>query len=212
MMVTCPACGFAAGIESFIADGEWREAVLAAAALPSDCGPLVVRYAGLFRPEKRALTPSRAARLLREVCAMITDGVDFDRRRIEAPSHIWRRALIQVLDAPNIQRPLRNHHYLLRVVQSLLAKRDDAIQAERHRQRRSESHVRNGAMRPLAEAVQPQPDPLDGLDAEPRRGLFMKARQSLIEDGFKPGFIIQPLIEQRMRELLEQEENHAENR
>ena len=205
MKATCPACGFAAGLEAYIADADWREAVMAAAELPSDCGTLAIRYVGLFRPGKRALSPDRAARLIREVCDMIIKGVDFDRRRIDAPSHIWSQALMEVLERPNLQRPLKNHHYLLRIVESKLAARDDAFQAERAERRRGESRIQTGPRRLGDMLDNKQQSALPELPQAERAERMAKARELLIEEGFKESWLVEPLIEQKAREMYAEE-------
>lgn len=201
MKGTCPACGFGAGLEAFLADAEWREAVLAAAALPSDCGTLAIRYVGLFRPGKRALTPDRAARLIREVCEIITSGVDFDRRRIEAPSHVWRAALIEMLNKTDLRRPIKNHNYLLRIVESRLAARTDMQQVERAETRRlsEEQRVRSGGMSHVATQLLPQ------IPEGERAERLERARAVLLEEGFNPKFLAEPLIEQKAREMYAEE-------
>jgi len=214
MKGTCPSCGFGGGIEAFRNDAQWRKAVFAAAKLPSDCGTRTLNYMAMFRPSTRNLTPERAARIICEVCAMITDGVAFDRQMIKAPSHVWRQALMEIKDA-DIRRPLKNHHYLLRIVQSKLAARTDADQAERHQSRRGQSHVNTGLQdvgQPLVgcrsggqtrQGTSPCPtDPLDGVSAEDRKRWLKKAREALLADGFSPKFMAQPLIEQKAREMI----------
>jgi len=212
MKGTCPACGFGGGLEGFLADAEWREAVLAAAELPSDCGALAIRYVGLFRPEKRALSPSRAARLIREVCDMLIEGVDFDRQRIKAPSHVWRQALIQMLDAPNIQRPLRNHHYLLRIVQGLLAKQADMTQADRAMRRRSAARMDTGPA-PIGQALERVAEPaLPELPPDERETRMAKARETLLSEGFTEKWLVEPLVEQKAREMYAEEVKHGSDR
>jgi len=203
MKGSCPSCGFGAGIEGFLADAEWREAVMATAELPSDVGTFAVRYAGMFRPEKRGLTPSKAARVFREINSMVLDGVEFDRQTIKAPSHIWRQGLIEILDAPNVQRPLKNHNYLLRIMQGLLSKNIDAGQASANQSRRAESRVNSAEMKPVAEALDQQfSSSLPDLPAGDRDTWLAKGRQQLEADGMKPPFVNSiPLIEQRAREL-----------
>jgi len=196
MKVTCPSCGAGGSISLFIADADARDAILEAAKLPSDCGTLVMKYIAMFAPAKRHLSMDRATRLITECCAMIADGVEFDHQQIKAPSHVWRAALVEILAAPNIQRPLKNHHYLLRIVQSCLTKRTDAHQADSHQSRRGHAHVNMGP--------QPVPewkDPLNDLSTDDRDRWMKKARETLLNDGFKNTFLSQPLIEQKAREM-----------
>ena len=200
MKATCPACGFAAGLEAYIADADWRDAVMAAAELPSDCGALAIRYVGLFRPEKRALSPDRAARLIREVCDMIIKGLDFDRRRIEAPSHVWRQALIEILERPDLRRPLRNHNYLLRIVQSKLAERSDALQDDRYQQHRGTPRINSGPKH-MSEVISSLPE----LPKDTREERLARAREILLAEGFHERFLSAPLVEQKAREIYAEE-------
>jgi len=131
MKMTCPSCGAGGSIGLFIADADARKAVLAAAKLPSDCGTWVLKYIAMFAPQERFLTTTRAAKLISECCDMIISGIDFDRDHITAPSYVWRQAMMQMLENQDIRRPIKNHHYLLRIVQSILNKRNDIDQSER---------------------------------------------------------------------------------
>lgn len=202
MKATCPSCGVGGSIELFLADLEWREAVLESARLPSDCAGPAMRYLGMFRPGTRYLTPDRTARLLREVADMILHGADFDRQHIHAPSHVWRAALIDMLDAPNVKRPLKNHHYLLRIVQGKLGQQADAAPAERAELRRnSESVQRNGPMRPIAEFIEPE---LPALPLDQRAQWMQAALSDLLMDkhfnkDFPPPEV---LIEHRARQMF----------
>jgi len=204
MKATCPSCGAGGSISLFIADADARTAIMESAKLPSDCGTLTLKYIAMFAPAKRNLTMDRAARLIREVCSMITEGVEFDRQAIKAPSYVWRAALADMLAAPNIQRPLKNHNYLLRIIQSRLASRTDASQADRHQARRAQAHVNVGPQ-PVTKSHEcgktEWRDPLDELSTEDRDRWLKKARETLLNDGFKNTFMAQPLIEQKAREM-----------
>ncbi len=189
-----------------MADTDWREAVLAAAKLPSDCGALALRYVGLFRPSRRALSPDRAARLIREVCAMITDGTEYRGAELKAPSHIWRSAFIEMLDRADLKLPLKNHRYLQAVVASKLAERVDAAQTERHQARRSEARVVTGPRR-LGESLPgaDKPDLLADLSPDERKRWMRAAHDRLIEEGFDKRWIVNPLIEAKAAEMLAEE-------
>jgi len=205
MKVTCPSCGAGGSIALFIADADARQAVFSAAKLPSDCGTWVLKYITLFSPAERFLTQSRAAKLITECCDMLLNGVDFDRQRLQAPSHVWRKALMQMMDASNIQRPLKNHHYLLRIVQSELGKRDDAQRHEQHQERMAEARTHTTSMQKVGEVMEAPTiahDPLAEVSAERRTELFKEAEKILLGEGFKPPFLGAPLIEQKAREML----------
>ena len=204
MKVTCPACGSGGSISLFIADMDARKAVLSAAKLPSDCGALVLKYIGCFAPQERFLTASRAANLITECCDMILNGVQFDRDFIQAPSRVWSQAFLSI-DSADIRRPLKNHHYLLRIMQSELGKTSDHAQHEQHQSRRSEARVNSTDMKSVGSVLQQThaPDVLAKLTPEARMQAMQDAEKALLEEDFNPQFIVTPLIEQKAREMLE---------
>jgi len=204
MKLTCPSCGAGGSIGLFIADIDARQAILAAAKLPSDCGELVLKYIGLFAPQSRFLTTSRASNLINECCDMVLKGVDFDRDFIQAPSHVWKRAFLSI-DSADIRRPLKNHHYLLRILQSELGKKTDINQQEQHQQRRSEARVSTSEMKRVGNMISTPPatDPLDDLTKEERANWLSKAEAALLDEGFNKQWLAAPLIEQKAREILE---------
>lgn len=143
---------------------------------------------------------------------MITGGIDFDRQHIQAPSHVWRQALVDMLDAPNVKRPLKNHNYLLKILQSKLSQRADMAQGQRADERRSESRGESGLQRtgdgpakprrPAGNAPAPE-DPLDKLSDEDRERWLRKAEVELLDvERFSPQFLSKGLIEQKAREML----------
>jgi hypothetical protein len=201
MKITCPSCGAGGSVELFVADGEWRTAIMAAAQLPSDCGVPALRYIGLFRPAKRFLTPDRAATLLHDVCDMIINGAERNRQQVKAPAYVWREALLEMHRNPTISRPLKSHGYLLEVVQSMLTRRSDIDQSERASNRRNadSSRPRTASMQPIADAL--PANALPDLPASERDAWLKKARELLLSEGFQKKFLIAPLIEQRAKEL-----------
>lgn len=67
MQLTCPCCFARFPVEAALTDEAARQAVAAALKLPAPLGDLLLRYIGLFRPDKRALSWDRASRLLAEL-------------------------------------------------------------------------------------------------------------------------------------------------
>jgi len=212
----------------FLADKYARQSVMAAAKLPSDCGVPVLTYISYFAPSQRFLTADRAAKLITECCDMILKGVSFDRQHIQAPSHVWAQAF-EIMATCEIQRPLKNHHYLLRIVQRESAKKwekpisevpEDAVRAPIQRDS-------NASLQPVGSALPSFPpssvgmrtvptqehgneervDPLKSLSHEARKQALQAAEKELLDMGFKPDFMGVPLIEQKAREVLE--ESHA---
>ncbi|MBL4774468.1 MAG: hypothetical protein JKY87_00205 [Mariprofundus sp.] len=206
MKITCPSCGAGGSIGLFIADLDARKAILAAAKLPSDCGPLVLKYIGFFSPQTRFLTTSRATSLIVECSDMIIDGVNFDRDFIKAPSYVWACAF-RAMDSADISRPLKNHHYLLRIIQSELGKKQDSVASIGSEQRGSasmEPRIHNADMQRIGDVIAPAaPDALDALNVEAREKIMLQAKKSLLDEGFQPQWLAMPLIEQKAREMLE---------
>lgn len=204
MKLTCPSCGAGGSIGLFMADIDARKAILAASKLPSDCGTLVLKYIALFAPQSRFLTTSRAANLITECCDMILNGVQFDRDFIQAPSRVWSQAFLSI-DSADIRRPLKNHHYLLRIMQSELGKTSDFVHQEKHQSRRAEARVNSTEMKSVGSVLQQthEPDVLAELTPEARMQAMQNAEKALLEEDFNPQFIVTPLIEQKAREMLE---------
>jgi len=206
MKLTCPSCGAGGSASLFIADADARKAVLAAASLPSDCGAWTLKYISLFAPKSKFLTSTRFAKLITECCDMIISGVDFDREHITAPSHVWQQAFMQILDQQDLRRPLKNHHYLLRIVQSNLTRRNDIEQASRADSRRNAepSRIRTSSMQPISQALEDK-GALPEIPATEREAWLTKAHTDLLDKGMNKKFIIAPLVEQRAREMYAEE-------
>lgn len=120
MNIRCPCCGAVNSLDALLAHDDARAALDRLADLGGELTRLLVRYCGLFRPEKSVLSMPRLAKLLTELQAGI------DARRIErggktcdAPPEAWLWALQQVLEARDSGRlvpPLKNHGYLYTVL------------------------------------------------------------------------------------------------
>lgn len=130
---TCPECGLSADMAAFVAQGEHNQALAAALEIPGQLGPRVVRYLGLFQPQRKALASGKAVRLLTELRDAIALG-RISRHGVTrpAPVGVWAAALDQLLDRPPTTLPLRGHGYLFEVVASVADQAD--AQAERQRE------------------------------------------------------------------------------
>ena len=149
MHLTCPACAARFSIEAALTDEAARTAVAAALKLPAPLGDLTLRYLALFRPDKRALSWDRAARLLSELLAPIQAAqVERHGRTWAAPLELWRQGLEQVLEArERLTLPLKSHGYLLEIVAALASKSEGARehkaeQAAAHRPRSGDNGPR----------------------------------------------------------------------
>lgn len=153
MKLTCPACGATHSLEALLTDAAAREAVAAALALPAPLGDRLLRYLGLFRPAKRALSWDRAAKLLAELHGLIQAGEISRRGRVwPAPLPYWQQALDAVLEQrAKLQLPLGSHGYLLEIIAGVAARAEQA--AELKTEQRRQQAARSAAPKPIAEAV-----------------------------------------------------------
>lgn len=115
MVVTCPCCFARFGIEAALEDEAARELMVLLADLPREIARPLVSYLSLFRSASRALAWDRALRLARETLALGDHGA-------------LGAALSETVDAMRTKqgegnwRPLGNHNYLKRVLESCLAR------------------------------------------------------------------------------------------
>lgn len=139
MKGTCPECGFQGDVIAFFVEGDARLAVAEALRVPSELGPFVLRYLALFRPPQRALSLSKATRLLRELADAIEEGkVERRGRAWSAPIESWRLALRVILEQRvGLTLPLKNHHYLYEIVAGIAHQAEGVVerQTEERRQR-----------------------------------------------------------------------------
>ena len=112
MKLRCPVCHSSNSLEAFAADDAARELLV----LLSKSGPLfrpLVNYLGLFRSSNRDLSHSRALKLVQDVL------------EISANPQTLSAALSETVEAMQAKRqqgdnrPLKNHNYLKRVLESL---------------------------------------------------------------------------------------------
>lgn len=120
MKLKCPCCGAVGSLEMWLANDDARAALLAAFTLSGELGLLMVRYIGLFRPEKTELTFARVAKLTNELLPHInSQRLPFDGKLFDAPTDAWIYAMNEMLrtrEAGKIKLPLPNHNYLYRIV------------------------------------------------------------------------------------------------
>lgn len=144
MNLTCPVCNAIFPAEAALVESQAREAVRAAVLLPAPLGDRLLRYLGLFRPARRALSWDRAARLLNELLEPINAGrVERNGRAWVAPLSVWELALDEILAKRHtLQLPLKSHGYLFEIVARLASKaegaaeQDDIIRAQNPAHRR----------------------------------------------------------------------------
>lgn len=113
MNLHCPCCHARFPFEAALEDEAGRELLGLLAQVP---GPLVrplVGYLGLFRAHTRALSWDRALRLAQEALALTPDRVLLAEALAET---------VEAIRAKGETRPLANHNYLRRVLESARAR------------------------------------------------------------------------------------------
>lgn len=116
MKLRCPVCHAETALEAWVEDAAARELFGLLTGLTDGLSRALVRYLGLFRPAKRALSWDRALRLAREVLALGLDAPVLEAAMTETVEAMWAKR-----DAGDV-RPLENHNYLKRVAESVSAR------------------------------------------------------------------------------------------
>lgn len=117
MQLTCPTCHASFPLEVALQHEAGREVIAMLAGTPPALALLLMHYIGFFRPAKQQLGWGRALRLLREVLALAGPDV-LEHGLAEAG-----RGLDDKRSAPG-WKPLGNHNYLARCLESAQAKAD----------------------------------------------------------------------------------------
>jgi len=124
--LSCPACGFHADVDAFLAERAEQETLALALTLPAPLAASLVQYLRLFRPARRALTAKRVGALLSELVPPIKDArIERNGRAWAAPVVAWQLAIDEMLakrDAGKLQLPLKSHGYLFEIVAGMAAK------------------------------------------------------------------------------------------
>ena len=113
MKLRCPVCHSSNSLEAYVADEAGRELLVALAGTGPMFKPLV-HYLGLFRAASRDLANARALKLVNEVLEVAAD-----------PQHL-ATALNETVEAIRAKqqqgdhRPLKNHNYLKRVLETVV--------------------------------------------------------------------------------------------
>jgi len=163
MQITCPCCFARCSIEAALTDDDARRAVAAALKMPAPLGDLILRYIGLFRAPKRALSWDRAARLIEDLLAPMQAGrIDRHGRTWAAPLEAWKAALTEMIDRRDkLQLPLKSHGYLFEIIAAQANKGEAQAEAKTEEQKRSRPHRDAEAPLPIGEV-------LDAIKKAPR--------------------------------------------
>jgi hypothetical protein len=143
MRLRCPVCHAQAALEAWAEDEAARELMGLLAGLEAEVGRPLAHYLGLFRSGRRALSWDRALRLAREALAVHADGAVLAAALAETVE-----AMRQKRETGDV-RPLENHNYLKRVVQTVALRAGaDAVmpaaQAVRDRARQAPARPLSG--------------------------------------------------------------------
>jgi len=121
--IRCPCCHATFNLEQVAEDEALRELMGLIADLPREVFRPLASYISLFRGKRRATAYERQLRLAREVLALHTDG------------HLLGAALSETVEAIRAKResgedtrPLKNHNYFKRVLESQQARGAGAVQ------------------------------------------------------------------------------------
>lgn len=191
-LATCPHCAWSGEIEAFFADDEGKRLALAVAELPPECARALFGYLRLFKPAKTGLRTARAAKLARELVALVAAGsVCKDERggvRRPASPSMWAQGMEQMLaQRDRLSLPIDNHNYLRAVVFGIADSADAAIERQKHEDARSGKHlpaasgkaVQSSGETPLQHALRHIDQQLgyDAITEEEARRLQAEARR-----------------------------------
>jgi len=135
MRLICPGCGLTASAEAWLNDTEARETMQTLTKLPPELHGQLLPYLGLFRPESRALSWKKAARLMAELSQLtgLRHVQVQGKPSRPCPPKIWAEAMGQMVERrERITRPLPNHNYLRQVAWQLADEADANGEKQRH--------------------------------------------------------------------------------
>jgi len=156
MNLQCPCCHARFSLETALQDDAARELLWLLADLEPRLARAIAGYLGLFRSKGRALNWDRAGRLAHEVLALTPDREALALALAETTEAIWNK---REKEPP---RPMSNHNYLKRVLESLTARRPQAPSEP-----------------PRIEPVKPaEPEHPDSREPLPERAAHLLARVS----------------------------------
>ncbi len=164
MKLSCPACGFIADPDGFLAERDELAGIAAALSLPAPLSGPLMQYLRLFRPQQRALTTRRLRGLLGELLPPIRDAkLAHDGRLWSAPLPLWTAALEAMLakrDAGKLRLPLKSHGYLFEIVVGLAGAAESGVEKQ--------SEDRRAGRTPAGAAERSNVEMVDSLPPRPR--------------------------------------------
>jgi len=112
----CPICHSQIQLEALVQDEAGRQLLAALLPLSPEHGAALVSYIGLFRAHNRDLANDRALRLMKETLAL--GGAEITPALAEVVEAMRNKAA----ESPAAWKPLTQHNYLKRVIESLAAR------------------------------------------------------------------------------------------
>lgn len=160
MKLTCPACGAVSSLDVLLGNDGARDAVMAALEIPAPLGKLLVQYLGLFRPAQRQLSFDRVANILNELLPMIREAkIERNGRIWSAPQEYWKQAIDDMLaKRDRLSLPLKNHGYLLTIIESYSNKAEASKEAETNSKRSGVTPVGGARLPTVEEVLGPEKD------------------------------------------------------
>ncbi len=155
MQLTCPSCFARYSLEAALSDDDARRAVAAALKMPAPLGDLILRYIGLFRAPKRALSWDRAARLIEELLVPMQAGrIERHGRTWAAPLEAWKAAIKQMLmQRDRLTLPLKSHGYLFEIIAGQANKSEAQTEAKAEEQKKHRTHHDHEVLLPIGEVL-----------------------------------------------------------
>ncbi len=139
--MACPACGTELTLEHLVGSLDDEQAFARLVALSVPMAHLVVRYIGLFTPEKQRLTLRKKVRLIAQLLPDLRrEAITHKGRDWAAPHATWARAIEQMLAARAAGRldlPMTGHGYLYAVLAGLSDKVEALAEREQEDERRT---------------------------------------------------------------------------
>lgn len=142
MKTRCPCCGAENSLDALISHEEAREALWSLAQIGGPMTRGLVKYLGLFRPEKSVLGGGRMATLMAELLPDIqAQRIQRDGKVYPAPIAAWVYGFATVVaarDAGSLKPPLKSHGYLYQVIAAWRGQTDGVVDAPEHGGRQSQ--------------------------------------------------------------------------
>ena len=160
--IFCPVCQSELSLEQILGhlDDEQAFARLVALSVPS--AHLVVRYIGLFTPEKQRLTLRKKVRLIQQLLPDLQrQAITHKGRDWPAPLAYWGLAIEQMLatrSAGRLDLPMTGHGYLYAVIAGMADKLEAVAERESEHVKRHGPRVDtvtiHGQILPIGQALQ----------------------------------------------------------